>query len=69
MNDPILGDLVAAATDGTASWISAPGVLSLGTALALLPKFVEPDLYVAHRKLVKALRTNRGMMYNRLKIS
>ena len=60
MNRPILGDLVAAATDGTASWISTPGVLSMRTALALLPEPVEPDLYVPHRKLVKAFRTNPG---------
>jgi hypothetical protein len=60
MNRPILRDLVAAATDGAASWMSAPGVLPLGTALALLPESVEPDLDVAHRKLVKELGTNRG---------
>jgi hypothetical protein len=60
MNRPILRDLVAAATDCTASWLIAPGVLPLGAALAVLPQSVEPDLYVAHRKLVKALGTNAG---------
>jgi hypothetical protein len=60
MNRPILRDLVATTTDGTASWLTTPGVLPLGTALALLPQFVEPDLDIAHRKLVKALRTYAG---------
>jgi hypothetical protein len=60
MNRPILRDLVAATTNGTASWLTPPDVLALGTALALLPQSVEPDLDIAHRKLVKALGTNSG---------
>src|SRR5215212_4302699 len=48
---------MATVPGGTAPWSAPANVFPLGTTLALLAQFVEPDLYVAHRKLVKPLGT------------